>query len=48
MGELKQYSLEEVKQYQKNGENSDVWIIIHDFVYDVTKFLDEVRRRPFN
>ena len=43
MGELKQYSLEEVAKYKQGGSNKEVWIIIHDYVYDVTKFLDEVK-----
>ena len=37
------YSLEEVKKHAKGGSEKDVWIVIHDNVYDVTKFLDEVR-----
>ena len=37
------YSLEEVKKHAKGGGEKDVWIVIHDNVYDVTKFLDEVR-----
>jgi len=39
--QLKQYSLEEVEKYKKGGQEKDVWIVIHDLVYDVTKFLDE-------
>lgn len=39
MAELKTYSLEEVNQH---NEKKSVWIIIHDAVYDVTPFLDEV------
>jgi len=41
MGELKQYSLEEVAKYKKGSQEKEVWIVIHDLVYDVTKFLDE-------
>ncbi|XP_049278345.1 cytochrome b5-like isoform X2 [Anopheles funestus] len=36
--ELKQYSLAEVSQHNKP---EDVWMVIHDKVYDVTKFLHE-------
>ena len=25
------------------GEKKSIWMVIHDKVYDVTKFLDEVR-----
>ena len=36
------FSLEEVGKHTKgNGEDKSVWIVIHDNVYDVTKFLDE-------
>lgn len=48
MGELKVYSLEEVKQHSKKGKDPDVWIVIHDKVYDVTKFLDNVTYFPSN
>merc|ERR1712241_74867 len=37
----KVYILEEVKKHAKGGPEKDVWIVIHDNVYDVTKFLDE-------
>jgi len=37
----KVFSLEEVKRHAKGGPEKDVWIVIHDNVYDVTKFLDE-------
>lgn len=30
------------------GESESVWLIIHDGVYDVTKFLNEVRKRYFS
>ncbi|XP_050071547.1 cytochrome b5-like isoform X1 [Anopheles maculipalpis] len=36
--EQKQYSLAEVAQHNKPD---DVWMVIHDKVYDVTKFLHE-------
>jgi len=38
---LKVYSLEEVKKHAKGGSEKDVWIVIHDNVYNVTKFLDK-------
>ena len=42
--ELKVFSLEEVKKHNKaRGEDKSIWMVIHDSVYDVTKFLDEVR-----
>ncbi len=37
--ETTQYSLEEVA---KHNEKKSVWLLIHDNVYDVTKFLEEV------
>ncbi|XP_052895688.1 cytochrome b5 isoform X2 [Anopheles moucheti] len=36
--ELKQYSLAEVAQHNKP---TDLWMVIHEKVYDVTKFLHE-------
>uniref|UniRef100_A0A182PNC3 Cytochrome b5 heme-binding domain-containing protein n=1 Tax=Anopheles epiroticus TaxID=199890 RepID=A0A182PNC3_9DIPT len=36
--ELKQYSLAQVAEHNKP---TDVWMVIHDKVYDVTKFLAE-------
>ncbi|KFB46995.1 AGAP002113-PA-like protein [Anopheles sinensis] len=36
--ELKQYSIADVASHNKPN---DVWMIIHDKVYDVTKFLQE-------
>ena len=48
MGEstdTKVFSLEEVKKHVKGGSEKDVWIVIHDNVYDVTKFLDEVSNK---
>ena len=43
--ETKVFSLEEVKKHVKGGSEKDVWIVIHDNVYDVTKFLDEVSNK---
>merc|ERR1711879_1137230 len=38
----KQYSLEEVESHNiGRGPDKSVWMVIHDKVYDVTKFLDE-------
>ena len=40
----KLFSLKEVEDH--NGSGSDkksVWIVIHDKVYDISTFLDEVR-----
>ena len=40
--ELKIFSLEEVEKHkQSSGEDKSIWIVIHDKVYDATKFLDE-------
>lgn len=36
----KQYAYEEVK---KHLDSSSTWIVIHNNVYDVTAFLNEVR-----
>ena len=36
--ETKVFSLEEVKKHVKGGSEKDIWIVIHDNVYDVTKF----------
>ena len=39
----KKYTVTEVAE--RNGKNgTEVWIIIKDVVYDVTKFLNEVRK----
>ena len=43
--ETKVFSLEEVKKHVKGGSEKDIWIVIHDNVYDVTKFLDEVSNK---
>lgn len=37
--EVKTYSLQEVAEH---NEKKSVWIVVHDNVYDVTPFLDEV------
>ena len=43
MAALQKYSLEEVSKHNEGrGANKSVWTVIHDNVYDVTKFLDEV------
>ena len=39
-GELKKYSWEEVKQH---STSESAWVVLHDKVYDVTEFLDEVK-----
>merc|ERR1712228_616687 len=40
--DLKIFSLEEVEKHkQSSGEDKSIWMVIHDKVYDVTKFLDE-------
>ena len=40
--ELKIFSLEEVEKHkQASGDDKSIWMVIHDKVYDVTKFLDE-------
>ncbi|KAF0314228.1 Cytochrome b5 [Amphibalanus amphitrite] len=36
--EMKVYSLKEVEEH---ASDKDVWMVIHDRVYNVTKFLDE-------
>lgn len=41
--EARVYKLEEVKEHNKSkGEDRSIWVVIHDKVYDITKFLDEV------
>ena len=43
MAAVQKYSLEEVAKHNEGrGANKSVWTVIHDKVYDVTKFLDEV------
>jgi cytochrome b involved in lipid metabolism len=40
---LKTFSLEEVAEHNiAKGEDKSIWTVIHDRVYDVTKFTDEV------
>merc|ERR1711978_69613 len=40
--EAKYFSLEEVSNHNKSrGEDRSIWTVIHDKVYDITKFLDE-------
>jgi len=34
----KKYSMEEVKKHNKY---SDLWVVIHGKVYDITKFVEE-------
>lgn len=37
------YTLEEIKLY--NGKNgAKTWVVINDIVYDVTEYLEDVRR----
>ena len=37
------YRLTEVAQHNTSrGENKSIWTVIHDKVYDITQFLDEV------
>ena len=44
--EVKVIRLEEVKEHNiGRGADKSVWTVIHDKVYDVTKFLDEVSQR---
>eukprot|EP00088_Acartia_fossae_P030642 TRINITY_DN31630_c0_g1_i1.p1 TRINITY_DN31630_c0_g1~~TRINITY_DN31630_c0_g1_i1.p1 ORF type:complete len:138 (-),score=29.11 TRINITY_DN31630_c0_g1_i1:56-469(-) len=40
--EAKVFKLSEVADHNKSkGEDKTIWIVIHDKVYDITKFLDE-------
>lgn len=41
---VKYYTLEEIRQH---NASSDTWLIIHDKVYDITSFLEEVRNAPW-
>ena len=44
MSDLKTFALEEVQKHNvAKGKDKSIWIVIHDKVYDVTPFLDEVR-----
>ena len=36
---LKKYSWEEIKEHQSP---ESLWVVVHDKVYDVTNFMDEV------
>ena len=41
---VEKFTLAEVaKNKDLKGETKQVWIVLHDHVYNVTKFLDEVR-----
>ena len=41
--EAKIFRLTEVAEHNKSkGEDKSIWTVIHDKVYDITKFLDEV------
>lgn len=40
MSQVKRFTLAQVKEHNKE---KDIWIVIRDKVYDVTKFLSEVR-----
>lgn len=42
--ETKTYSLEEIS---KHKDKNSTWLLIHDEVYDVTQFLEEVSRDLF-
>ncbi len=39
-GGVKYYTLEEIRVHNMS---SDTWLIIHDKIYDITSFLEEVR-----
>ena len=41
--EVKVFRLADVALHNKSkGEDRSIWTVIHDKVYDITKFLDEV------
>ena len=43
--EGKVFRLTEVAEHKTTkGDNKSIWVVIHDKVYDITKFLDEVER----
>jgi hypothetical protein len=43
---VKKFTLAEVaKNKDPKGPTKEVWIVLHDHVYNVTKFLDEVRHK---
>ena len=47
--DTKFFSLEEAEKHKiPYGDDKSIWIVIHDKVYDVTKFLDEVRKIQVN
>ena len=37
-------SMKEVEEHNSVGGPKSIWMVIHDKVYDVTNFLDEVKR----
>jgi len=40
--ETKIYKLSEVAEHNKSkGDSKSIWVVIHDKVYDITKFMDE-------
>ena len=42
--ETKIYKLSEVAEHNKSkGDSKSIWVVIHDKVYDITKFMDEVK-----
>ena len=47
MGDEQGPKLFSLKEVEKNniasGDDKSIWLVIHDKVFDVTKFLDEVR-----
>lgn len=43
-GGVKYYTLEEIRVHNMC---KDTWVIIHDKVYNITSFLEEVRSRHF-
>ena len=36
-------SMKEVEEHNSVGGQKSIWMVIHDKVYDVTNFLDEVK-----
>lgn len=42
--DVKYFTLEEIKEHNMSN---DTWIVIHDKVYDITRFLEEVRNTLF-
>ena len=43
--EGKVFRLTEVAEHKvTKGDNKSIWVVIHDKVYDITKFLDEVEK----